>query len=254
MWKLLYQSVPGTSHARSGQPCQDHCQARAKNTAEGPVAVLLCSDGAGSAAHSDFASRTACRSLMRYVTDDLSAGLSVRDITRDRVTDWHLRLRKELEEHAAKCKTELSHLACTLLAAVVSPAAAAFSQVGDGAIVVRDGAAYRPVFWPQSGEFINTTCFVTDNQLADRLMFDRWPAGVEEVALFTDGLQMLALNFAQKKAHGPFFEPLFRKLRHAASPDALNPSLKQFLDSPQVNSRCDDDKTLILATRSPARP
>ena len=26
MWKLVYGSVKGTSHVRSGQPCQDSCE------------------------------------------------------------------------------------------------------------------------------------------------------------------------------------------------------------------------------------
>ena len=29
MWKLLFQSVRGSAHERSGQPCQDSCLAKA---------------------------------------------------------------------------------------------------------------------------------------------------------------------------------------------------------------------------------
>jgi len=72
---------------------------------------------------------------------------------------------------------------------------------------------------------------------------------IQEVALLTDGLQMLALNFAARKPHAPFFEPLFTALRGAVSPDDLVVPLRAFLDSDAVNSRTDDDKTLVLATR-----
>ena len=69
----------------------------------------------------------------------------------------------------------------------------------------------------------------------------------------TDGLQMLALNFAGRTAHRPFFEPMFRRLRSAAPGEGLPLALRRFLNSPAVNGRSDDDKTLILATRVPPR-
>jgi hypothetical protein len=72
---------------------------------------------------------------------------------------------------------------------------------------------------------------------------------VDELALFTDGLQMLALHFASRSAHRPFFEPLFTTLREAANPEALGGPLREFLDSPAVNERTEDDKTLVLAIR-----
>jgi hypothetical protein len=53
--------------------------------------------------------------------------------------------------------------------------------------------------------------------------------------------------------HRPFFEPLFARLRGTVSGDELNEPLRQFLASPRVAQRSDDDKTLILATRVPCR-
>ena len=72
---------------------------------------------------------------------------------------------------------------------------------------------------------------------------------MDELALLTDGLQMLALRFADKSVHGPFFLPMFQALRAAESASALQTPLRDFLNSPAVNRRTDDDKTLILATR-----
>jgi hypothetical protein len=69
------------------------------------------------------------------------------------------------------------------------------------------------------------------------------------MAMLTDGLQMIALDYATKKPHLPFFGPLFSKLRSATNADELEPSLRDFLGSSRVNERTDDDKTLIVATR-----
>jgi hypothetical protein len=72
---------------------------------------------------------------------------------------------------------------------------------------------------------------------------------VDEVSLLTDGLQMLALCLGDKRVHSPFFLPMFRALRATDSTSALQKPFRDFLSSPRVNDRTDDDKTLILATR-----
>jgi hypothetical protein len=42
---------------------------------------------------------------------------------------------------------------------------------------------------------------------------------------------------------------MFARLRAATGSERLAEGLRQFLDSPAVNQRSDDDKTLVLATR-----
>jgi hypothetical protein len=256
MWKLLFQSVQGTAHERAGPPCQDSCLVRLRRSGQGPVLILACADGAGSASHADVGARLACRGIARLVLADLGDGLPVAQIERDTVLSWHERLRRDLQKEAERRQLEWHQLASTLLLAVVGEQAAAFSQIGDGAIVRADGDAYRTVFWPQNGEYANSTNFVTDEDFADNLAFELRPGPVDELALFTDGLQMLALNFADRTVHQPFFQPMFRKLRAADPGEGLPRALRQFLRSPAVNQRSDDDKTLLLATRleDPAVP
>ena len=146
---------------------------------------------------------------------------------------------------------DLREFSCTLLVALVDGASAAFFQIGDGAIVYRgaDGG-YVPALWPQSGEYANCTFFVTDDTAADRVQA-AWAESVHEVALLTDGLQALALRFDRREAHAPFFEPMFARLRRdqGATAERLDRELRAFLDSPAVNQRTDDDKTLVLLTR-----
>jgi Protein phosphatase 2C len=253
MWKVLFRSVVGPAHVRAGQPCQDSCLVRLAPTAAGPVLLLACADGAGSVPFADEGARLACRSVVRMARDDLRDGLAVSAIDRDTVLSWHVRLLRELEEQARRRDATARDFACTLLLAVVGEHAAAFSQVGDGAIVTAAGEDYRTVFWPQTGEYANTTFFVTDPELAERLAFEQRPGRVDELALLSDGLQTMALNFAERGAHRPFFLPMFRKLREARPGDGLPAALHRFLDSPAVNQRSDDDKTLLLATRVPSR-
>jgi hypothetical protein len=119
--------------------------------------------------------------------------------------------------------------------------------------VYREDGRYVPALWPQSGEYANCTFFLTDADAATRVQAKR-ARRVDELALLTDGLQGLALHFASRAAHGPFFAPMFARLRgvSATRPRSLAGELHAFLDSPAVNQRTDDDKTLVLATRLPA--
>src|SRR5262249_45179120 len=163
-------------------------------------------------------------------------------LERDTVLSWLLRLRRQLEQEADRRGVPLPQFACTFLLAVVGTEAAAFAQVGDGVIVVGEADGYQAVFWPQTGEYANSTDFLTAPGFADELAFEVRPRRVEEVALLTDGLQALALNFAGRSVHQPFFQPMFAKLREARAGQGLARALRRFLDSPAVNERSDDDK------------
>jgi hypothetical protein len=140
---------------------------------------------------------------------------------------------------------------------MVDPDMAVFLQIGDGVIVVHDHRdTYRPMFWPATGEYVNTTYFLTDQDAVDRLRLGFWGLRVEEIAILTDGLQSLALQYASRRAHTPFFRPLFARLRRESGGESmlLRAELETWLDSDSVNQRTDDDKTLILATRRPPDP
>jgi hypothetical protein len=135
--------------------------------------------------------------------------------------------------------------------AVVTRSAALAFQIGDGALVFRERGALFPVFWPESGEYANMTHFVTDEEAFIRLQAKVCPPP-EEVAVLTDGLQRLALVYATREVHAPFFEPMFKVLRGTGSLedcDPLNGFLEVFLEGGAVNDRTDDDKTLVLATK-----
>jgi hypothetical protein len=165
MWKLLYGSVPGTSHERRGEPCQDSAFGLVAGPVQEPVLVVACADGAGSARHSEAGSRLACAALVRLIAAALDGGLPMEAIDRERVLAWHGEVLDLLSAAADRQALPVREFACTLLTGVVGRDRAVFSQVGDGAIVISDGDGYRTVFWPQSGEYANTTNFLTDRDL-----------------------------------------------------------------------------------------
>lgn len=171
----------------------------------------------------------------------------------------HLQIDIAVRAQADGCRPR--EYASTLIAAVVGAEAAVFFQVGDGAIVVGTAGGqpgYHCIFWPAHGERENFTYFATEPHAADRLEWRFTEGRVEEIALFTDGLERMALQPTSRMPRASFFDPLFASLRTApdTSLDALSTYVGEFLESPEVNQHTRDDKTLILATRRrhPASP
>jgi len=110
---------------------------------------------------------------------------------------------------------------------------------------------WESLSWPDSGEFAGTTYFVTDDAGA-RLRISRSSQRLDAIAVFTDGIERLALDFAQSKPFAPFFDGMMRPLAGVqiqGRSSAISEKLGSFLASETVNSRTDDDKTLILARR-----
>jgi hypothetical protein len=54
---------------------------------------------------------------------------------------------------------------------------------------------------------------------------------------------------AARTPHTRFFDAMFKQLATAEAAEELIAPLRAFLDSPSVNQRTDDDKSLILAWR-----
>jgi hypothetical protein len=254
-WRYVCASVAGTSHQHLQLPCQDASICRVLQTQEGePVLVAVAADGAGSAQRAEVGAQVACSLLIQEMEDMFACGGVIESITRDFCGDWITHFQSEIRERAHTEDLKPRDYACTVLAAVVGRDTAVFLHVGDGAIVVpcsEEPENYTWVSWPQKGEFQNQTLFLTDEAACDRFAYDFAPHRIDEVALFTDGIERLALHFGSQQAHSPFFRPMFAAVRGAQEgcAGALTDELHGFLSSPAVNDRTDDDKTLILATR-----
>jgi Protein phosphatase 2C len=127
-----------------------------------------------------------------------------------------------------------------------------FYQIGDGAIVFSnsgDAKSYRFAIAPVETEYVNVTEFVTDETAAESLRFESIDEAVEDVILFSDGIYAVAVDYQTNQPHEPFLMPMIAPLRNGSVPDGLNEKLENFLASPKINEKTDDDKTIILASR-----
>jgi hypothetical protein len=250
MWKIIRASTIGTSHIKSGTLCQDSCYADVIQTINSKeYLVIVASDGAGSAKEGGKGAELACETAISSIIESLKKD-NTGPITEQHVVVWIESIRSEISEKAKIDNLVDRDFACTFLGVIIGDSQSVFFQIGDGAIVLSVNNVQGVVFWPKEGEFANYTYFVTDKDALSNLYIQTSNKSFEEIAVFTDGLQRLALSFEQQCPHPPFFDPMFSILRRQSpeSCDELDEKLIQFLNSEAVNERTDDDKTLVLAT------
>ncbi len=252
-WRIAAASAVGTSHAKLGTSCQDCYVAKIFTDERGEdVLVVVVSDGAGSAERAEIGSSVVCLTALEAAELFLLDGGTVASLTREVAESWISLVQKAIRLRAADDGAAMRDYACTMLVAVVGESDAAIMQIGDGATVVGAEDSWCWVHWPQHGEFANTTNFVTEDGAAGRLDFDLCHRRIDEVAVFSDGIERLVLHDATRSVFAPFFDKMFpavRALNSSGLDTNLSNSLELYLSSKQVCDKTDDDKTLVLATR-----
>jgi hypothetical protein len=222
---------------------------------DGARTLVACvADGAGSAKHSELGSSIVCNSMIENATKHFETHGSFDSLRQQHVLEWCEDARTRILDAATLHDCRTREFATTLCIAIMAPTTSFFVQIGDGAIILGNDTLYGVVFWPQSGEYANSTNFLTSDEYENQLEFLATPSKCSKVALMTDGIERIALRFDIQTPHIPFFDPLFRALRSTADVDSLNEGLRGFLGSNSVQLRSDDDKTLVLATRTEDGP
>lgn len=253
-WRTAYASVIGTSHQKNSTLCQDSGRCRIVRADDGSEYLLaVASDGAGSAIRSEIGAQLAVDSFLQQFGEAV-VKTPLTDIDRAFVIGWMQNINAQIAEQAQQESLHTREFSCTILAAIVGPENAIFFQIGDGAIVVLglDDTDYGHMFWPQHGEFANQTNFLFQDNIAETLLFEFIKKPFKSVAIFTDGIERLVLDFSSQSVYSPSLRPIFDWLEKCDPSAEESPStpLIAYLNSDHINSRTDDDKTLVMATRA----
>lgn len=260
MWRCVAGEATGRSHRISGKPCEDVHRGHARpvkrawgiHHADAAVSIIAVADGAGSASHAleaaKLATETVRRQAMHWLLLNNADALAPPD-----VAGWFSATHDRLVAQAAKRKVPPHEFSCTLLFALLGPDGAAFGQIGDGAIVMRDAgddAAWRVHTWPQAypGE-PNSTRFVIDAGIEQHGVFAVLRPSPIEVALFTDGMEQLVLNSRDQEPYAPFFDHVFAPLRAGKAMEGKDVSA--LLTEDRTDAESSDDRTLVLCRRVP---
>ena len=169
-WRIMRASVQGTSHAKTGQPCQDSSSV-GENAPDG-ILVAAVADGAGSASLSDIgssiAARTATQTAVRLARLHVSPFYEgvIKKVMESAVSA----ARAALKAEARRQERPLRDFATTLIVAICAPDMTAVAQIGDGATVtVAEVEGYELFITPQRGEYVNQTNFITSDNWRNTL-------------------------------------------------------------------------------------
>ena len=246
MWKHTTKSVRGSAHHVNGLPCQD----ASGSILCGEVLICVLSDGAGSAKFSDIGSTIIVKETLGffrdYFRDVESFEIAMRDLDLKQ-GEWLVdKIRESIVREAIDLNEPDEEFAGTLLAAVVSRNRAVFYQVGDGVWCACKSGVLGAVTWPEQGEFAGQTVFVTSSSASKSLQFMAIEGTVDYVIGITDGLERISLDLQGKVPHLGFWNPLMTAFRKTDSVTDFTRQVEEFLDSPRVCERTDDDKSLTL--------
>lgn len=249
-WRWIGESVCGTSHLRSGLPCQDRNRIQ---VTQNDILLVAIADGAGSASHSELGAEEAVATaiqILNALLDQLIPMEITEEMMREAIETAMKAAKDAIIVVAEKDEISPRELACTLILAAISPFWSAAGQIGDGAAVIQDAnGEMHSLTTPDSGEYINETTFLVSPDALERMQFCFLPGGANYLAAFSDGLQMIALKMPGGLPHPPFFAPLFRFMDKMESSEEGGTQLRSLLESPRITERADDDLTLVIAAR-----
>lgn len=247
-WRWALASQIGTSHVRLGTRKQDALKTFTLKDQYGRqiLCAMVC-DGAGSAQYGGEGASLTCRLISQAVRQHFSHT----DVMPNTVEIWSwIDAVRDCMAHAAQNREALrKNFACTLVLLIAREDESIIVHVGDGAIVGRDrDGEWKALTWPENGEYASSTYFVTDDP-EPRVRFVKSDECYTAYALFSDGIEDLALDQKAMTAHVPFFTSMIRSIDNLSGEgkdQGLSAALASFLDSDRVCERTDDDKSLIL--------
>ena len=246
-WRVVAASVRGTSHIKSGLPCQDVLRWQ---TGAGEWLLAALADGAGSASLAEVGAGIAAeRGIEALKAQVQSKSHAAAD------EEWRACLMAALTSARAAVlagaqerKVEARELASTLTLLAVSPEIAVAAQIGDGAALASAPPEVLACLTkPMIAEYLNETTFLISETALESAQTivrrGRW----RHASLLCDGLQLLALRLPEGTPHARFFDPLFRFVDRAGDVPAASRELSVFLQSQRITERTDDDLSLLLA-------
>lgn len=251
-WRWAGARSKGTSHEKTGLPCQDYGCAKEVDGPAGPVFVAVVSDGAGSALRADVGSKIASVNMLRLAQDFLRRSPRS-ELGEETTWEWLDAIRDKINAEAERVRLKPRDFAATIVTIIADDLGATIIHVGDGAVAIKstNSTAWSVPSWPYQGEYASTTSFITDDP-QPRLNFVVMDDPVSAFAVFSDGIERMVLDFANRTPHTPFFERMLKPVMALSAPGRdtdLSEALRDYLSSPTVCERTDDDKTLILGAR-----
>ncbi len=235
----------GTSHIRMATRKQDALKSFAIPSKE--VFCGIVADGAGSAMFGGQGAAMICRMMASSLQEHFKISDAIP--AEADVWEWIDSIRDKLADLSASREVKRQAFASTLVLLVKVKDQSLVVHIGDGAVVGRNSAGdWVALSLPENGEYASSTYFLTDDP-SPKMRFVQTVEAFTAYAVFSDGIEDLALNQSEQLPHIPFFNSIikpFDNLEGMGRTDQLSRALSDFLASERVCDKTDDDKSLIL--------
>ncbi len=243
-FKVTGASVQGTRHIERNIPCQD---AFAYDVTDEYVIVCV-ADGLGSARLSHIGSERAVRIALEAIKKQFDTHRD-EDKARQAMIDVFREVNHDLRTLASQNKNDVRDYATTLICVLARSDSVVVGHIGDGAVVISKDNNISLLSAPQHGEYAGEVTPVTSSNFEDVQQISFRSLSPDYIAVFSDGLERLAIDSSEGRPFTPFFAPLFAAIAEAENTTSLSSDLEQFLKSDRLCERTDDDKTLVLVAR-----
>lgn len=247
-WTWISAAHKGTSHEKTGVRLQDALTCFSSKYRKKEVFFAVISDGAGSASHGGEGASLVCRKVSQAARKFFLKHSTLPN--NETIQAWVDAARDSIFLAASHRSLTPRDFAATLVCVTSYGAETLIVHIGDGCVVLKDVTLDEWIApsWPDHGEYASMTTFITDESL--NLRITRHSNSISAIALFSDGLERLALNFTENKPFAGFFDGIVKPLLQSpylGRNRSLSASLRNYLNSEVINARTDDDKSLILA-------
>ena len=187
-WRTVSASVVGSSHIANNTPCQDASTAQILIKEDGsPLLVAIVADGAGSAVCGGDGAKLTISTIIDFLQKNKNI-----TFTTELAQDIINLIKKKLLEEAIKNNHILRDYACTLIMVLSDTKETLIFQIGDGAAVVDFSNGLELAHIPETGEYVNTTFFLTDDHVDKHILIKIWQNPIKRLAIFSDGLQVFS--------------------------------------------------------------
>lgn len=250
-WHLGQAVVKGTSHEKSGTSCQDFCMSGFRND----TLIVVASDGAGSAKHSDVGARLACKNALSIISKNAKLLNNV-----DNEQSWRQLVLKAMyrARHSLRKRAQLSpnvtlrDFAATLQIVIATEKLTIVAQIGDGLVIggfsnsVDDTISFQRLFTPQRGEYANSTVFLTSPRAVETSYPLIFRERLQYLCVMSDGVVRVTATMPFLRPLERFHEYWFQNLPKDYDQNSV---IRNFLEE-KVRSKSDDDLTLFIACRT----
>jgi Protein phosphatase 2C len=247
-WQLAAAQTRGSSH----EACEEECQDAYHVTMVSPHELIITiADGAGAARLARIGASIASHHATDYVCRLLACPIETVNETNVKAIlhSAMIHAKEAIQAEAAARQTSSKEFATTLILLIARPEFVAVAHVGDGATVIADQSGKLiGLTMPPPSNYINETTFLTSSEALAKMQLVFWNGYATRLAVFSDGLQLLSLQWPQRVPYEPFFSPLFRFIGAGPDEGLASQELATFLKSERIRSRTNDDLTLVLAS------